>query len=219
MPSKNPYSFWALNKKALLFQWIVSALIVTCLVAAIAIFNYLDDASNKPIAEEVPYWFLYIFGAICFILLVATLDRFWKHNSLKKSFSNPPFNLLDQIGFTDIVVGSRWSLFSAVKLCSFKGFPVIADTGQDKGWHLAFHFGIERIDLDNKEFDQLEKDLKSKGIHLILSDRVHIEFNSREPEVSTIEELEKELIRVAEALEAHGLRPYQTTDLGQDKLN
>lgn len=220
MPGKNPYSFWALNKKALFFIWCASAFMFSCLVAVVSVSIYLGDSPNKPTTENLLYCFLgAVVGAPFFILFGGTIEWLLKDYFRRKNYSKHPFNQMSELGFKDLVVGNRWTLLWCIKHGMIKGFPVAADCSIKDKPFLAFYFQTEPHNLKNKEFKKMEKELKVIGIHLVYLEGAYIQFNNREPKVSTIEELEKELVRVAEALEAHGLRPYQTTDPDQDKLN
>jgi hypothetical protein len=198
-------TFLKLNIHKLKFAYFFIA--ITFSVMAILMFMILYFKNQLPNLSLILYVLLGSFiGFPVFLLLIAFLEWVTKKHIRSKTFSNPPFNQLEYIGFYNSFFNEEtiWYFTEEIKSGRINNFIIECNIEKGKKGLVYFKIIADSNNIPINNYSLITNRLKDKEINPDLSKAYKIaEWKSR-----TINQLKSDLERFTEIVRKEGFKPY-----------
>jgi|GEM_PF-763360 len=147
-------------------------------------------------------------GFPLFVIAVAYLEWLSKRKVRRRGFSVQPFDQLDKIGITKSFLNnkSKWFFTEEIKQGIVNGIWIECDITREDSKTIYFTALVKPKPIDKAARIQLEQQLKKQNIVLDLEASA-ILYDLTRPSVSTIQQVESDLIKFTKLLNLVGYEP------------
>lgn len=189
--------FINLNKVALKTAFFGSSFILTLIVLIIFSISYFKgNIPEKDLLIVVLLLTSIFFPA--FITFLGYLGWLREYFIFKRNFGIAPFNLVDTVGFEKTIRKNRWTF--QVEYFSGRISDCFVDC-ESQSRYLLFFFYIKPKRFEKHKFKEIQKKLKDNNGYFYF-DIVIKKFHFRNHGLSSIDELETELIKFSNLIKS-----------------
>lgn len=206
--------FLNLNRHKLSFAFKGISLTFSTLILAVFLIAYFNGQQAN---IDTIVFALFLSGIVlpCFIIFISYLAWYYKQRAMRKAFSKPPFDQLNELGFSDLLLNekTKWSFTEEVKAGRVNGFNLIADILYDKSHIIEVRAFTAWKHLDRNEYKRLSIEFKAHNIEFDFGSLVK-RYNTKLLHVHTIRELKVDFEEFTELLKRNGFKPQTVSGAG-----
>ena len=159
-------TFLSLNKQKIIF--ILKATSIVCLLI-ICFILFIRYIYKEELPDTIGLIKIILIGAIgfpLFILLLATYEWAIKRKIRRKALTSPPFDKLEEIGFTNTYIGkqSKWYFTEETLAGSINSFTLIINVSKSNRRIIEFKTPVKRRILNKADLKRLDRLFQELGI-------------------------------------------------------
>jgi hypothetical protein len=201
--------FLELNRHKLKFAFTTTALMFLAILLVLLAIGYFKDQLPKGNLLII----IFLVAAIGFpilILIISYLAWQFKQAKKEKAFSKPPFDQLENIGFSNALINTKtkWAYTEEVKVGNVNGFNLIGDVSNNKSHILEFRVLVALKKIKKSEYERISKKFGNYNIEFELGSLVK-KYNTKRLSVHTIQNLKRDLEEFTELLKHEGFEPQK----------
>lgn len=199
--------FLKLNRHKLKFAFVSTSLIFLSIAIIFLVIGYFNNQLPNTILL-ITILLVAGIGLPIFIMALAYLEWLFKRKVRNRAFSKPPFDQLENIGFSKSFINEKikWFFTEETKEGSINNFKIKCDITRENSKKIQFKAFVEHKQIDKNEFKRLEHYLKKHEITFDFGGftKTH---DIRRPEIVSAKQLESDLFEFIELLKKEGFEP------------
>ena len=197
--------FLQLNQHKLKFAFVFCSLLGLGAVSLLFILGYMKQWAMPDVSERNYIFFGAGVGLPVFILTVAWLSWEVELRKMRRLLSVSPFSELKSIGFFDGMknMRSKWNFTEIILVAQIDGFSIVCEADRNKKYSFSMTIYLMPQSKGEPELQALKRKFDARNIDFnnLVARKW---YNTRKPQVTSIEEVKQDLEEFVQMLKAEG---------------